>query len=110
MKCIDGNFTASEDYFRLVQWDEVNDANVTGLSRIDFFATGHGLVNNGLLQSHYHQSDSDTLQTPEFPAIFEEPELGLHTYGDGSENVYFDDFGIVLNVGQDDVLLPPLQQ
>jgi type II secretory pathway pseudopilin PulG len=106
----DGNFTASDDYFRLVQWDEINDANVTGLSRISFFATGHGLVNNGLIQSHYHQSDSDTLQTPDFPAIFEEPELGLHTYGDGSENVYFDDFGIVLNVGQDDILLPPLQQ
>ncbi len=106
----DGNWTAAEDYFRLVQWDAVNDANVTGLSSIAFFDDTNGLIEKAIIQSHYHQSDSDTLQTPDFPAIYEEPELGLHTFGDGSENVFFDDFGIELNVAVEDVLLPPLQQ
>jgi hypothetical protein len=106
----DGNWTAAEDYFRLVQWDDVNDANVTGLTAIPFFETVNGLVDSAIIQSHYHQSDTDTLQTPDFPAIFEEPELGLHTFGDGSENVFFDDFGIKLNVAVEDALLPPLQQ
>ena len=106
----DGNWTAAEDYFRLVQWDAVNDANVTGLSAIPFFEATSGLINRAIIQSHYHQSDSDTLQTPDFPAIFENPELGLHTFGDGSENVFFDDFGIELNIAVEDILLPPLQQ
>lgn len=106
----DGNWTAAEDYFRLVQWDAVNDANVTGLTAIPFFEATSGLINSAIIQSHYHQSDSDTLQTPDFPAIFENPELGLHTFGDGSENVFFDDFGIELNIAVEDILLPPLQQ
>jgi hypothetical protein len=106
----DGNWTAAEDYFRLVQWDAVNDANVTGLASIAFFDNAHGLIEKAIIQSHYHQNDSDTLQTPDYPAIYEEPELGLHTFGDGSENVFFDDFGIELNVAVEDVLLPPLQQ
>lgn len=106
----DGNWTAAEDYFRLVQWDAVNDANVTGLAAISFLEASHGLIDKAIIQSHYHQSDSDTLQTPDFPGIFENPELGLHTFGDGSENVFFDDFGIELNVAVEDILLPPLQQ
>lgn len=107
---LDGNFTYSEDYFRLIQWDAINDANVTGLSAIDFRTTINGTVANAVIQSHYHAGDSDTLQTPSFPAIYNMAELGLHTFGDGSENVYFDDFGIALNVAEEDVLLPPLQQ
>jgi hypothetical protein len=107
---LDGNFTPSEDYFRLIQWDEINDANVTGLSAIDFRTTINGSVANAVIQNHYHASDTDTLQTPSFPAIYNMAELGLHTFGDGSENVYFDDFGIALNVTEEDVLLPPLQQ
>jgi type II secretory pathway pseudopilin PulG len=106
----DGNWTSAEDYFRLVQWDEVNDANVTGLTAIPFFEATNGLIDSAIIQSHYHQSDSDTLQTPDFPAIFENPELGLHTFGDGSENVFFDDFGIELDTAVEDILLPPLQQ
>jgi hypothetical protein len=106
----DGNWTSAEDYFRLVQWDEVNDANVTGLTAIPFFEATNGLIDSAIIQSHYHQSDSDTLQTPDFPAIFENPELGLHTFGDGSENVFFDDFGIELDTAIEDILLPPLQQ
>lgn len=106
----DGNWTAAEDYFRLVQWDAVNDATVTGLTAIPFLEATNGLIDSAIIQSHYHQSDSDTLQTPDFPAIFENPELGLHTFGDGSENVFFDDFGVELNVAVEDILLPPLQQ
>ena len=106
----DGNFTSADDYFRLIQWDAINDANVTGLSSITFRTTINGAVANAVIQSHYHASDNDTLQTPSFPAIYNAAELGLHTFGDGSENVYFDDFGIALNVAEEDVLLPPMQQ
>jgi type II secretory pathway pseudopilin PulG len=101
----DGNWTATEDYFRLVQWDALNDANVTDLKAIEFFDAANGQVDNAIVQSH-----NDTLQTPDFPSLYEEPELGLHAFGDGSENVFFDDFGIRLNVAIDDVLLAPLQQ
>jgi type II secretory pathway pseudopilin PulG len=101
----DGNWTAAEDYFRLVQWDTLNDANVTGLRAIEFFDASNGPIDNAIVQSH-----SDTLQTPDFPTLYEEPELGLHTFGDGSENVFFDDFGIKLDVAIEDVPVPPLQQ
>jgi type II secretory pathway pseudopilin PulG len=101
----DGNWTAAEDYFRLVQWDALNDANVTGLRAIRFFDATNGSVDNAIVQSHH-----DALQTPDFPDLYQEPELGLHTFGDGSKNVFFDDFGIKLNIAIEEVLIPPLQQ
>ncbi len=97
----DGNFIPSEDIFRLIQWDVVNIDAVA----IPFRTTDQGLIPNAVLQSH-----QDDLQTLDFPAILFQDELGLHTFGDGALNTYFDDFGIRILVAQDNILPAPLQQ
>ncbi len=101
----DGNWTSFEDYFRYIQWDDVNDANVSGLSSISFITKNQGLVHNTMIRSH--QTD---LQSPPFPGTLSEFEIGLHAFGDGALNVYFDDFGIKLDVAQNNTIPNPLQQ
>jgi type II secretory pathway pseudopilin PulG len=100
----DGNWSAGEDYFQLIQWDEINTA-AGGLSLHAFTSAGQGLIEHATLQSHH-----DDLQTPNYPGIYQDPEVGLHSMGDGAENVYFDDFGIRLNVFETDILPIPVQQ
>jgi hypothetical protein len=93
-----GNWTAAQDYFRLIQWDEVNDANVTDLAVVT------SPDEPGAILRH-HQTD---LQSPGMDTTLNQPELGLHSYGDGAANVYFDDFGVQLYIRQDYTF--PLQQ
>lgn len=97
----DGNFTAAEDFYRLIQWDVVNPAADT----IHFRTTDQGPIPNAVIQDH-----DDTLQSPAFPGILTEAEIGLHAFGDGALNTYFDDFGIRIEVSSDDTVPPPLQQ
>jgi hypothetical protein len=97
----DGNFTAAEDFFRLIQWDAVNST----ADAINFRTNDQGLILNAVIQ------DQDaTLQSPAFPGILTEAEIGLHAFGDGALNAYFDDFGIRIQVSSDDTVPPPLQQ
>lgn len=93
-----GNWTAAQDYFRLIQWDGINDANVTDLAVVS------SLDEPGAILRH-HQND---LQSPGMDTTLNQPELGLHSYGDGAANVYFDDFGVQLYIRQDHPF--PLQQ
>ncbi len=93
-----GNWTADRDYFRLIQWDKVNDANVTNLDVIP------SLEEPGAILRHYN----DELKSPGMDTTLNQPELGLHSYGDGAANVYFDDFGVQLYIRQDFTF--PLQQ
>ncbi|MEJ2158372.1 MAG: hypothetical protein P8X96_23855, partial [Desulfobacteraceae bacterium] len=97
----DGNFTAAEDFFRLIQWDALN----AGAASIPFRSTAQGIILNAVVQTHH----SD-LQSLDFPAILSQDEIGLHTFGDGSLNTYFDDFGIRIAVPQNNTLPAPLQQ
>ena len=101
----DGNWTAADDYFRQIEWDAVNDGNVTGLSPIAFMTKDQGIVPNAVLQSH--QAD---LQSPDYPALLSNEEIGLHALGAGATDTYFDDFSIRIDVAKSDAIPPPLQQ
>ncbi len=101
----DGNWTATDDYFQYIQWDDINTANVNGLSGITFRTMNQGLVNNTMIQSH----EAD-LQSPPYPGNLSEFEIGLHALGDGALNVYFDDFGIQLDVAQSITIPNPRQE
>ncbi|MEJ2040054.1 MAG: hypothetical protein P8X55_14145, partial [Desulfosarcinaceae bacterium] len=94
-----GNWTAAQDYFRLIQWDAVNDANVTDLSVISSL----DVPGRAILRHHDIE-----LQSPGMDTTLSLPELGLHSYGDGAADVYFDDFGIQIYIRQDNTF--PLQQ
>ncbi len=77
-----GEWTAARDYFRLIQWDEINEDISTG-NRVERL-TDHAIRHyNSALQS----------QPLTAGAI---GELGLHAYGTGTTNIYFDDFGLKL--------------
>lgn len=101
----DGLFTASEDYFRLIEWDAVNTGAVSGLSTLQFRTNDQGVISNSIIQSHH-----DQLQSPNFPGILSQAEIGLHAFGDGARNVFFDDFGIRIDVSENDTIPTPLQQ
>ncbi len=101
----DGNWTAAEDFFRYIQWDDINTGNVSGLEGISYTTKDQGLVQNTIIQSH--QAD---LQSPPYPGRLSEFEIGLHALGDGALNLYFDDFGIQLDVAQTNTIPNPLQE
>ena len=100
-----GNWTAADDYFRLVQWDVINDGSVSNLSAVDFLSRTGDLVHNSLIRSY----DPD-LRSPPSGSGFLRPELGLHTFGDGSLNIFFDDFGVQIDVRPTNTFTQPLQQ
>lgn len=80
----DENWTADKDYFRLVQWDGIN--SLSGLAYVE--------GSDGTVIRSY---DPD-LQSPLLNEAIS-TELGLHAYGAGADNVYFDDFGLRLFFG-----------
>jgi hypothetical protein len=86
---------ATQDYYRLVQWDGIN--SVAGLSYI----AGSG---DTVIRSY----DPDLQSPPLSQQVF--TELGLHAYGDGADNVYFDDFGLRLFLGTSSLFDTVLQQ
>ena len=71
------DWQADNDYFRLVQWQKIN-------SGVELVAS----VNEPSTVVR-----SDTLTSPTASPL-QQPELGLHTFGKGSENIYFDDFAV----------------
>ncbi len=88
--------SADNDYFTLVQWD----ANVDG--SVDRLGTGKEL--NAIIRS-------DALTSPA-AGEFTQAELGLHTWGWSSTDVYFDDFAIQLegSAGGSMGFLSPIQE
>ncbi|MDA8142336.1 MAG: hypothetical protein M0036_27125 [Desulfobacteraceae bacterium] len=87
-------WTADRDFFRLIQWDGINPA-ITSLSFLD--------PQNTMLRSHEPNLRSQSIDLTS-------PELGLHAYGTGAGNTYFDDFGFQQIMPATDLYPPPLQQ
>jgi hypothetical protein len=77
-----GDTLPENDYFTIVQWDVVNSA-----------VASIGVVDSATEPNVILRSSESTLLSP-VSAFFAQPELGLHAYGKGVENVYFDDFGV----------------
>ena len=92
-------WTADNDFFTLVQWDRVNDTEVTSISIIDSADELGAIIRS---------SEADLL-TPESD-VFDHTELGLHTFGLGSTNIYFDDFALQAITGSDIVYFSPIQE
>lgn len=95
----DGSMTwpKEDDYFQLVQWDEVNGAEV--------IASHEDLEPNAIVVHH-----EDALQTDAGGDFGDRAEIGLHAFGKGAANVYFDDFGLQLISQSTSVIPTPLQQ
>jgi hypothetical protein len=73
---------ATNDFLQLAQWDVVNPA----VTNETAFRMGTGKELNAIIRSNTFITCSS--------CIFSEPELGLHTIGNSSPNIYFDDFAI----------------
>jgi prepilin-type N-terminal cleavage/methylation domain-containing protein len=81
------------DYFTLVQWDADIDSSVERL--------GTGLRENAIIRT-------DAITTTD-SGNFGQPEVGLHTFGYSSTNIYFDDFGLQAEVATI-ITTPPIQE
>lgn len=90
-----GDWAAGNDYLTLVQWDSVA-AGVT--------LRGTGSETDAIIED-------DTLTSPESDP-FDRPEIALHTFGNTSKPIYFDDFAIQVEAisGSRTGFLPPIQQ
>jgi len=86
---------ADNDYFTLVQWDEVN-STVSSLDKISSLDEPDAILRTNEL----------TTST----GIFTDTEIGLHTFGNNSTSVYFDDFGLQTDVPTSEGFLPAVQQ
>jgi prepilin-type N-terminal cleavage/methylation domain-containing protein len=85
------SWTAEKDFYQLIQWDEINSAVAT----IDIVAA---------------IDEPRTLIRSSEPALMDPGStLGLHTFGNGSLNIYFDDFGYQSFVDQPVAISQPIQ-
>ena len=87
-----GDWSAGTDYFTLVRWDAKNSA----VTSADFIPS---LDKDGIIQipnAIIRSNESDLLSPSS--GSFEKPELGLHTFGNTSNQVYFDDFAVQTEV------------
>jgi hypothetical protein len=72
------------DYFTLTQWDGLNSA-VGTISIVNSAAEPNAIIRS---------SENDLLTPTSLYQVFTQPELGLHAFGDGAANVFFDDFAV----------------
>ncbi|MFO7715675.1 type II secretion system protein J [Desulfosarcina sp.] len=82
---------AENDYFQLIQWDELN------LTSVDI-----DLVNSA-------DEPNTLLRNSAGVLMGSGSTLGLHTFGKGSRNIYFDDFGYQSFVDKPVAISQPLQ-
>ncbi len=75
---------AGNDYFTLVAWDAVNEVD----SSVE--CLGIGKEQDAVIRTNAITTTDS--------GIFGQPEIGLHTFGYSSTNVYFDDFAIQAEV------------
>jgi hypothetical protein len=86
--------TGFNDYYTLVQWNDVVDSSVTRAQDYD---------------GRYSIIITDTLTSPTTYFPFTRPEIGLQVAGHGGANVYFKDYGVKLgNAAQRATI--PIQQ
>ena len=94
------DWSAARDFFTLVQWDEINSAVAT-VSIVPSENEPNVII----------RSDESVLFTPDSGILsYTRPELGLHTFGHGSPNIYFDDFGIQVEIASGSGFLTPIQE
>jgi len=94
------DWSAPTDFFTLVQWDEINSA-VPTVSIVPSENESNAII----------RSDESVLFTPDSGILsYTRPELGLHTFGIGSTNVYFDDFGLLVEIASGSGFLTPIQE
>ena len=84
-------WTADKDYFQLIQWDVINSA-VGTVDVVDSLDQPNTLI-----------------RSSEAALTGLGSTLGLHTFGKGSLNVYFDDFGYQSFVDQPVAISQPIQ-
>jgi hypothetical protein len=100
------DWSADNDYFTLIQWDGINtsimqtDDNTQRSVRFIQSLDEPGAV---------IRSTEPVLFTPS-SGVFNRPELGLHTLGHGSLNVYFDDFALQTEIYSTGGFLPYIQE
>ena len=89
-------WSEGNDYMTLVQWDAVN-SGVTLL--------GTGSEESAVI-------DDDDRLSPEIGEVFDRSEIAIHTSGDSSTSIAFDDFAIQVEIGtgEGEGFLPPIQQ
>jgi hypothetical protein len=96
-------WAADNDYMTLVTWDGINDGGLPPAVPSDDLL-GMGKELDAVVRT-------DILITPE-SGTFDQPEIALHTFGDTSSSLYFDDFAIQAEAvsGSRSGILPPVQQ
>jgi hypothetical protein len=100
------DWSADKDYFTLIQWDEINTSIMQtddGSERSVRFIQSLGEPGAVL------RSTEPVLFTPS-SGVFNRTELGLHTLGQGSLNVYFDDFALQTEIYSTGGFLPEIQE
>ena len=80
-----------DDYFTLVQWNDVVDSSVTRAQDYD---------------GRYSIIITDTLTSPTTYIPFTRPEIGLHVAGHGGANVYFKDYAVKLGFAAQRAMIP----
>jgi len=90
-----GDTVAATDYFTIVKWDDYNSSLADLL--------GGGREEDTIVRT-------DTLTTAS--GVVSDPELGLHTFGQGdfSANVFFDDFALRSNMPTTTGFYPVVQE
>ncbi|MGB7920791.1 MAG: choice-of-anchor J domain-containing protein [Desulfobacterales bacterium] len=83
--------TGFNDYYTLVQWNDMVDSSVTRAQDYD---------------GHYSIIITDTLTSPTTYIPFTRPEIGLHVAGHGGPNVYFKDFAVKLGYAEQRAMIP----
>jgi hypothetical protein len=100
------NWTAADDYFRLIQWDVVR---VTGEVPVgDEVDTLKRISSDDEPGAIIESTESD-LFTPD-SGPFVQAEIGLHTFGNYSTTVYFDDFALQTEIFSTGGFLPAIQE
>ncbi len=91
-------WTVENDYFTLITWDALN----TGVTTIDLVADKQfpGCIVKSTESLFFSPSSG-------LPA---RSEIGLHAFGDGAQNIYFDDFGLRADVPLAVSVGPPIQE
>ncbi len=92
------DWAPDNDYFTLIQWDAIN-TSVGSVALIPSLSEPNAIIR------------TDAITTPS-SGTFDWPELGLHTFGTNSTNVYFDDFALQAEVpiSPEPIHLPPIQE
>ena len=93
------DWSADNDYFTLIQWDELNTAMISSVELMQSIDEPDAVI----------RSTESVLFTPS-SGIFNRTELGLHTFGKGSLNVYFDDFALQTVIYSESGFLPYIQE